>query len=50
MREIVDLVLAGAVHAVVGEVVDFEELPAAMAAMANRETVGRTIIQVAPPG
>ena len=50
MREIVDLVLAGSVHAVVGDVVDFEDLPAAMDAMANRESVGRTIIQVAPTG
>ena len=50
MREIVDLVLAGSVHAVVGDVVAFEDLPAAMDAMANRESVGRTIIQVAPPG
>ena len=42
--------MAGSVHAVVGDVVAFEALPAAMAAMANRESVGRTIIQVAPPG
>jgi NADPH2:quinone reductase len=44
MREIVDLVLAGAVRPVVGSVVDFEEIPAAIEAMANRETVGRTIV------
>ena len=40
MQEIVDLVLAGSVHAVVGDVVAFEALPTAMAAMANRESVG----------
>ena len=50
MQEIVDLVQAGAVHAVVGDVVDFEALPAAMAAMANRESVGRTVIKVVTPG
>jgi NADPH2:quinone reductase len=44
MREVVDLVLAGAVAPVVGQVVDFSEAPAAMAAMAARATVGRTIV------
>ena len=44
--EIVDLVLAGAVKPVVGKVVGFDELPAAMEAMANRETVGRVIALV----
>ena len=39
--EIVDLVLAGAVKPVIGKVVGFDELPAAMEAMANRETIGR---------
>jgi NADPH:quinone reductase len=46
MREIVDLVLAGKVRPVVGNVVDFDEIPAAIEAMANRETVGRTIVMV----
>ncbi len=41
--EIVELVVAGAVKAVVGRVVGFEDLPAAMEAMANRETVGRVV-------
>jgi NADPH:quinone reductase-like Zn-dependent oxidoreductase len=41
--EIVDLVLAGAVEPVVGQVVGFDELPGAMEAMANRETYGRVI-------
>jgi len=44
--EIVDLVLAGSVKPVVGKVVGFDELPAAMEAMANRETVGRVIALV----
>jgi NADPH2:quinone reductase len=42
-REIVDLVLAGAVKPVIGRVVGFDDLPAAMEAMANRETVGRVV-------
>jgi NADPH:quinone reductase len=46
-REIVELVLAGAVKPVIGRVVDFEGLPAAMEAMANRDTIGRTIVQLA---
>jgi NADPH2:quinone reductase len=44
--EIVDLVLAGAVKPVVGKVVDFAELPAAMEAMADRATVGRVVALV----
>jgi NADPH:quinone reductase len=46
-REIVSLVEQGAVEPVIGSVVDFEALPAAMEAMANRETTGRTIVMVA---
>ena len=46
-HEIVELVLAGKVKPVVGNVATFEELPAAMEAMANRETTGRTIVQLA---
>jgi NADPH2:quinone reductase len=46
MREIVDLVLAGKIRPVVGSVVDFDEIPEAMEAMANRETVGRTIVML----
>jgi NADPH2:quinone reductase len=44
MSQIVDLVVAGKVKPVVGQTVGFDAVPAAMAAMANRETVGRTII------
>ncbi len=43
MIEIVDLVLAGKVKPVIGRVVGFDDIPVAIEAMANRETVGRTI-------
>jgi NADPH2:quinone reductase len=46
MQEIVDLVLAGKVRPVVGNVIGFDEIPAAIEAMAHRETVGRTIVTV----
>ena len=42
MREIVALVLAKKVKPVIGGVVEFEDIPA-IEAMANRQTVGRTI-------
>ena len=35
-------------RAVVGQVVDFDDVPAAIEAMANRETVGRTIVRLWP--
>src|SRR2546426_9627120 len=44
MREVVDLVLAGRVRPVIGNVVGFDGIPAAIEAMANRETVGRTVV------
>jgi NADPH2:quinone reductase len=46
MREIVHLVLAEKIKPVVGRVVAFDDLPAAVDAMANRQTIGRTIITV----
>lgn len=46
MGEIVELVLTEKIKPVVGKVVDFEDLPAAVEAMANRQTVGRTIVTV----
>ncbi|MCU1462957.1 MAG: alcohol dehydrogenase [Acidimicrobiales bacterium] len=46
-RDVVELVRSGAVRAVVGQVVDFEELPSLMDAMANRHTTGRAIVTVA---
>ena len=45
-REIVDLVLAGRVKPVIGRVIEFDELPAAIDAMANRRTIGRTIAKL----
>jgi NADPH2:quinone reductase len=46
MANIVDLVIRGKVKPVVGSTVPFTELPAAVAAMANRESTGRTIVMV----
>ena len=46
MREIVDLVLAGAIKPVVGRTIGFDEIPAAIEAMENRETIGRTIVML----
>ena len=46
MREIVDLVGRGEVHAVVGAVVAFGDIPAAITAMAERRTTGRTIVVI----
>jgi NADPH2:quinone reductase len=42
--EIVDLVRRNAVRPLVGSVVDFDDLPAAIEAMASRNTTGRTVI------
>jgi len=46
MREINDLVIGKKIKPVIGRVVDFESLPAAIEALANRETVGRTIVKL----
>ncbi len=46
MREINDLVLSKRIRPVVGSVVEFNELPAAIEALAKRETVGRTIVRL----
>jgi NADPH2:quinone reductase len=46
MDEIVRLVETGAVRPVVGAEVAFEDLPAAIAAMAGRGTVGRTVVRI----
>jgi NADPH2:quinone reductase len=43
MDEIVSLVLSKRVTPVIGRVIDFQEIPEAIDAMARRETVGRTI-------
>ena len=46
MREIVELVLAGKIKPVIGQTIDFEDIPAAIEAMANRQTIGRTIVML----
>jgi len=43
---IIELVKQGAVKPVIGEVVDFEEIPAAITRMRDRKTIGRTIIRL----
>jgi NADPH:quinone reductase len=45
-RQIIDMVKAKRIRPVVGKVVAFEDVPSAVEAMANRETVGRTIVQL----
>jgi NADPH2:quinone reductase len=47
--DVVDRVRAGRIRAVVGSTIDFGEIPAAITAMADRATVGRTVA-VFPPG
>ena len=45
-RNIVEMVKAKRVRAVVGSIVEFGDVPEAIEAMANRETVGRTIVKL----
>ncbi len=45
-RNIVDLVTSGAIRPVVGSTIAFEDIPAAIEAMENRETIGRTIVML----
>ncbi len=46
MADVVDLVRNEEVRAVIGAVVDFEELPALITSMGDRETVGRLIVRM----
>ncbi|HEX5613635.1 MAG TPA: zinc-binding dehydrogenase [Acidimicrobiia bacterium] len=48
MREVIALVEAGTVRAVIGDVVGFGDVPRAITALANRETTGRTVVVVDP--
>jgi NADPH2:quinone reductase len=48
MRGVVGLLRDGSIRPVVGAVVGFDELPAAISAMAERRTTGRTIVTVDP--
>ena len=43
---IIELVAKGHVKAVIGETVEFEEIPAAITRMRDRQTVGRTIVKL----
>jgi NADPH:quinone reductase len=43
---VIELVRSGAVRPVVGKVVGFDDVPAAIDAMAHRETTGRTIVSL----
>jgi NADPH2:quinone reductase len=45
-RQIIDMVRAKRIRPVVGKVVGFDDVPTAVEAMANRETVGRTIVNL----
>jgi NADPH:quinone reductase-like Zn-dependent oxidoreductase len=40
------MVKAKRIRAVVGHVVEFDDIPAAIEAMADRKTVGRTIVKL----
>ena len=46
MRDIVDLVVAGKIKPVIGRTIAFEDIPAEIEAMENRETIGRTIVML----
>ncbi len=46
MREIVELVLAHEIKPVVGRTIDFDGIPTAIEAMAERRTIGRTIVML----
>jgi NADPH:quinone reductase len=46
MAEVVELVLAKKVRPVIGQVVSFEEIPAALTRMRDRQTVGRTVARI----
>jgi NADPH2:quinone reductase len=44
MRDIIEQYDAGTIKPVIGRVIDFEQIPAEIEAMANRETIGRTVV------
>ena len=43
---IIDLVRTNAVRPIIGQVRPFDDIPAAITAMANRETIGRVVITI----
>jgi NADPH:quinone reductase len=46
MRQIVELVGASKIKPIVGRTIDFTDIPAEIEAMANRETIGRTVVML----
>ena len=48
MRDIVALVLERKIKPVIGQTITFDEIPVAIEAMENRQTVGRTIVMLEP--
>ena len=46
-NEVIGLVLDGKLKPVIGEEVEFDELPAALQRMADRQTTGRTVVHLA---
>jgi NADPH2:quinone reductase len=46
-NEVIDLVRAGKVKPVIGQVVGFDDVPQAIDDLANRRTTGRVVIQLA---
>jgi NADPH2:quinone reductase len=49
MHEVVSLVEQGEARAVIGETVEFNELPESLERMARRESIGRTVVMVTRP-
>jgi len=46
MHEVVTLVEQGKARAVIGETIEFDELPASLERMARRDSIGRTVVMV----
>jgi hypothetical protein len=44
MRDVISQYQSGAIKPVVGRAIDFDAIPAEIEAMANRETIGRTVV------
>jgi NADPH:quinone reductase len=48
MREIVDLAIARKIKPVIGRTIAFADIPTAIEAMADRRTIGRTVVMLEP--
>jgi NADPH:quinone reductase len=46
MRDVISQYQSGAIKPVVGRTIDFDAIPAEIEAMANRETIGRTVVNL----